>query len=185
MGCQRRRSNSKGFRRWRSGRSPATALLRKIRGILHISLYKPSYYIKNLNKLSSQSGFTKMDSEGNFLDQNPSLNSPNFYDPAICGIGFLLGQRSSSNPSAMLAALLCKRTKLHEELRSIEKQVHDLFGLRENLYICMNFLSRGLICVFFLQLYDMETGYLQDPSQCGNVLKGFEGFLSSSKSTTL
>ncbi|KAL0383620.1 UNVERIFIED_CONTAM: protein root UVB sensitive 2, chloroplastic [Sesamum calycinum] len=56
----------------------------------------------------------------------------------------------------MLAALLCKRAKLHEELRNIEKQV-----------------------------YDMETSYLQDPSQCGNVLKGFEGFLSSSKSTTL
>lgn len=31
----------------------------------------------------------------------------------------------------------------------------------------------------------METSYLQDPSQCGNVLKGFEGFLSTSKSTTL
>lgn len=31
----------------------------------------------------------------------------------------------------------------------------------------------------------METIYLQDPSQCGNVLKGFEGFLSSSKSTAL
>ncbi|XP_059660359.1 uncharacterized protein LOC132306803 [Cornus florida] len=66
------------------------------------------------------------------------------------------GQRTSSNPSAMLAALLSKRAKLHEELRSIEKQV-----------------------------YDMETSYLQDPSQCGNVLKGFEGFLSSTKSTTL
>ncbi|XP_052171130.1 uncharacterized protein LOC127787231 [Diospyros lotus] len=66
------------------------------------------------------------------------------------------GQRSASSPSAMLAALLCKRAKLHEELRSIEKQV-----------------------------YDMETSYLQDPSQSGNVLKGFEGFLSSSKSTTL
>lgn len=66
------------------------------------------------------------------------------------------GQRNSSNPSAMLAALLCKRAKLHEDLRIIEKQV-----------------------------YDMETSYLQDPSQCGNVLKGYEGFLSSSKSTTL
>ncbi|KAK6141638.1 hypothetical protein DH2020_024611 [Rehmannia glutinosa] len=66
------------------------------------------------------------------------------------------GQRTTSNPSAMLAALLCKRAKLHEELRNIEKQV-----------------------------YDMETSYLQDPSQCGNVLKGFEGFLSSSKNTTL
>lgn len=38
---------------------------------------------------------------------------------------------------------------------------------------------------FQIQVYDMETGYLQDPSQCGNVLKGFEGFLSSSKSTAL
>ncbi|ESR57085.1 hypothetical protein CICLE_v100236602mg, partial [Citrus x clementina] len=34
-------------------------------------------------------------------------------------------------------------------------------------------------------VYDMETSYLQDPSQCGNVLKGFEGFLSSSKNTAL
>ncbi|XP_065873200.1 uncharacterized protein [Euphorbia lathyris] len=33
-------------------------------------------------------------------------------------------------------------------------------------------------------VYDMETNYLQDPSQCGNVLKGFEGFLSSSKNTS-
>ncbi|XP_075482313.1 uncharacterized protein LOC142522665 isoform X2 [Primulina tabacum] len=56
------------------------------------------------------------------------------------------GQRTTSNPSAMLTALLCKRAKLHEELRNIEKQ---------------------------------------DPSQCGNVLKGFEGFLSSSKNTAL
>ncbi|KAJ9169607.1 hypothetical protein P3X46_017776 [Hevea brasiliensis] len=66
------------------------------------------------------------------------------------------GQRGSSNPSAVLASLLSKRAKLHEELRNIEKQV-----------------------------YDMETNYLQDPSQCGNVLKGFEGFLSSSKNTAL
>ncbi|PSS14015.1 Chromatin modification-related protein [Actinidia chinensis var. chinensis] len=66
------------------------------------------------------------------------------------------GRRNNSSPSAMLAALLCKRAKLHEDLRNIEKQV-----------------------------YDMETSYLQDPNQCGNVLKGFEGFLSSSKSTTL
>ncbi|KAJ9696919.1 hypothetical protein PVL29_008917 [Vitis rotundifolia] len=56
----------------------------------------------------------------------------------------------------MLASLISKRAKLHEELQNIEKQ-----------------------------LYTMETGYLQDPSQCGNVLKGFEGFLSSSKSSTL
>ncbi|KAK9280889.1 hypothetical protein L1049_003780 [Liquidambar formosana] len=66
------------------------------------------------------------------------------------------GQRASSNPSAMLASLLIRRAKLHEELRNIEKQV-----------------------------YELETSYLQDPSQCGNVLKGFEGFLSSSKNTTL
>ncbi|KAK6937783.1 Chromatin modification-related protein Eaf6 [Dillenia turbinata] len=66
------------------------------------------------------------------------------------------GQRGSTNPAAAIASLLSRRAKLHEELRSIEKQV-----------------------------YDMETSYLQDPSQCGNVLKGFEGFLSSSKSTTL
>ncbi|GAB2282255.1 hypothetical protein Dimus_016805 [Dionaea muscipula] len=66
------------------------------------------------------------------------------------------GQRMSSNPSAFLASILSKRAKLHEELQGIEKQV-----------------------------YDMETSYLQDPSQCGNVLKGFEGFLSSSKNTTL
>ncbi|KAJ7977247.1 chromatin modification-related protein MEAF6-like [Quillaja saponaria] len=65
-------------------------------------------------------------------------------------------QKGISNPSAMLASLLSRRGKLHEELRNIEKQV-----------------------------YDMETSYLQDPSQCGNVLKGFEGFLSSSKHTAL
>ncbi|KAI8574412.1 hypothetical protein RHMOL_Rhmol01G0351600 [Rhododendron molle] len=79
------------------------------------------------------------------------------------------GQRHSSNPSAMLAAVLCKRAKLHEELRNIEKQLS----------------TRSLIAHLNLQVYDMETSYLQDPSQCGNVLKGFEGFLSSSKSTTL
>lgn len=66
------------------------------------------------------------------------------------------GQRGSSTPSAVLASLLIKRAKLHEELRTIEKQV-----------------------------YEMETSYLQDSGQCGNVLKGFEGFLSSTKSTTL
>lgn len=35
-----------------------------------------------------------------------------------------------------------------------------------------------------MQVYDMETSYLQDPGQCGNVLKGFEGFLSSSNKNT-
>ncbi|CAI9107643.1 OLC1v1007051C1 [Oldenlandia corymbosa var. corymbosa] len=65
------------------------------------------------------------------------------------------GQRTPSTPSAVLASLLYKRANLHEELRNIEKQV-----------------------------YDMETSYLQDPSQCGNVLKGFDGFLTN-KNTTL
>ncbi|XP_038898404.1 chromatin modification-related protein MEAF6 isoform X3 [Benincasa hispida] len=67
-----------------------------------------------------------------------------------------LGQKTATNPSAMLTGLLSRRAKLQDELRNIEKQV-----------------------------YDMETNYLQDPSQCGNVLKGFEGFLSASKSTAL
>ncbi|PWA42698.1 chromatin modification-related protein Eaf6 [Artemisia annua] len=66
------------------------------------------------------------------------------------------GQQNSVNPSALIASLLAKRAKLHEDLRTFEKQV-----------------------------YDMETAYLQDPSQCGSVLKGYEGFLSSSKSTSL
>ncbi|XP_077252880.1 chromatin modification-related protein eaf6-like [Tasmannia lanceolata] len=65
----------------------------------------------------------------------------------------LEGQRASSNPSAIFASLLSKREKLQDELRNIEKQV-----------------------------YELETSYLHDSSQCGNVLKGFEGFLSSSKS---
>ncbi|XP_016749968.2 chromatin modification-related protein MEAF6 isoform X3 [Gossypium hirsutum] len=68
---------------------------------------------------------------------------------------FFLGQRGSSTPSAMLATLLSRRAKLQEELGNIERQV-----------------------------YDMETSYLQDPGQCGNVLKGFEGFLSSSNKNT-
>ncbi|BBN03009.1 chromatin modification-related protein EAF6 [Marchantia polymorpha subsp. ruderalis] len=61
------------------------------------------------------------------------------------------GQRNG-NPQAALAVLLSKREKLNEELKSVEKQV-----------------------------YDMETTYLHDSSQCGSVLKGFEAYLSSSK----
>ncbi|XP_056170970.1 chromatin modification-related protein eaf6 isoform X3 [Syzygium oleosum] len=79
------------------------------------------------------------------------------------------GQRLPSNPPAMLSSLLGKRAKLHEELRSIEKQVLHLSA-------CPS---------LFKPVYEMETSYLQDPSQCGNVLKGFEGFLSASKSTAL
>ncbi|OMO95464.1 Histone H4 acetyltransferase, NuA4 complex, Eaf6 [Corchorus olitorius] len=65
-----------------------------------------------------------------------------------------LGQRGTANPAAMLASLMTKREKLQDELRNIEKQV-----------------------------YELETNYLQDSSQFGHVLKGFEGFLSSSKNT--
>ncbi|URE46011.1 Chromatin modification-related protein [Musa troglodytarum] len=66
----------------------------------------------------------------------------------------LLGQRAVSNPSAVLSALVSKRDNLQDELRVIERQI-----------------------------YDLETTYLQDSNQNGSVLKGFEGFLSSSKST--
>ncbi|KAG6668640.1 hypothetical protein CIPAW_01G185000 [Carya illinoinensis] len=65
------------------------------------------------------------------------------------------GQRGSTNPTALLQSLLSKREKLQEELRNIEKQV-----------------------------YELETSYLHDSSHFGHVLKGFEGFLSSSKNTT-
>jgi len=61
------------------------------------------------------------------------------------------GQRAS-NPQQTLALLLSKKDQLQEELRTVEKQ-----------------------------LYDLETTYLHDSSQLGNVLKGFEGFLSSTK----
>ncbi|KAB2022860.1 hypothetical protein ERO13_D07G218900v2 [Gossypium hirsutum] len=64
------------------------------------------------------------------------------------------GQRGSSTPSAMLATLLSRRAKLQEELGNIERQV-----------------------------YDMETSYLQDPGQCGNVLKARSGPGSSSLKT--
>eukprot|EP00850_Spirogloea_muscicola_P004595 SM000019S05139 [mRNA] locus=s19:1067536:1068989:- [translate_table: standard] len=33
-------------------------------------------------------------------------------------------------------------------------------------------------------VYDLETSYLHDTSQCGNVLKGFDGFLSSTKNAS-
>uniref|UniRef100_A0A453PCU4 Chromatin modification-related protein MEAF6 n=1 Tax=Aegilops tauschii subsp. strangulata TaxID=200361 RepID=A0A453PCU4_AEGTS len=61
---------------------------------------------------------------------------------------------AAPNPTAMLSALMGKRAKLQEEVRSIERQV-----------------------------YDMETTYLQESNQFGSVLKGFESFLSSSKNT--
>eukprot|EP00897_Mesotaenium_endlicherianum_P006979 jgi/Mesen1/6309/ME000325S05434 len=65
------------------------------------------------------------------------------------------GPRSSGTPVLTLAQLVAKRDKLEDELRHVEKQV-----------------------------YDLETAYLHDASQCGNVLKGFESFLSSTKSNS-
>ncbi|XWS13847.1 hypothetical protein CRYUN_Cryun36dG0073900 [Craigia yunnanensis] len=65
-----------------------------------------------------------------------------------------LGHRGSANSATMLASLMTKREKLQDELRNIEKQV-----------------------------YELETNYLQDSNHFGHVLKGFEGFLSSSKNT--
>ncbi|KAM7496093.1 hypothetical protein LguiA_020507 [Lonicera macranthoides] len=65
------------------------------------------------------------------------------------------GQKSAPSPSDIMADMLAQGAKKQEELHNIEKQ-----------------------------LYEMETSYLQDPSHCGNVLKGYEPFLSS-KSTTI
>ncbi|KAH1216539.1 hypothetical protein GmHk_13G037405 [Glycine max] len=51
------------------------------------------------------------------------------------------GQKGTVNPSAMLASLLSRRAKLHEDLRSIEKQ-----GLRDDLifvHACVQFLKRS------------------------------------------
>ncbi|KAH6757066.1 histone acetyltransferase subunit NuA4-domain protein [Perilla frutescens var. hirtella] len=67
----------------------------------------------------------------------------------------LQGLRGFNNPKAMLSSLLNKREKLQDELRSVEKQV-----------------------------YELETSYLQETMTFGNALKGFDGFLSSSKSAS-
>ncbi|CAO2832244.1 unnamed protein product [Amaranthus hypochondriacus] len=63
--------------------------------------------------------------------------------------------KKASNSGAKLASLLSKREKLQDELRNIEKKV-----------------------------FELETTYLQESNHFGHVFKGFEGFLSSSKSTT-
>ncbi|GAQ84925.1 hypothetical protein KFL_002130020 [Klebsormidium nitens] len=54
-----------------------------------------------------------------------------------------------------LTLLMQKKEKLEDELRGVEKQV-----------------------------YDLETTYLDTSSSTGNVLKGFDGFLSNSKSVS-
>ncbi|KMZ76371.1 Chromatin modification-related protein MEAF6 [Zostera marina] len=64
------------------------------------------------------------------------------------------GNRHIGNTAGILASIIRKRQKTAQELQRIEKQV-----------------------------YDMETSYLQDSTLTGNVFKGFEGFLSSSKNT--
>ncbi|KAM7279135.1 hypothetical protein ACFE04_006269 [Oxalis oulophora] len=61
---------------------------------------------------------------------------------------------STNNPSVMLASLVSNRDKLQDDLRNIEKQV-----------------------------YELESSYLQESNHIGNVLKGFEAFLSSTKIT--
>ena len=58
--------------------------------------------------------------------------------------------------STTLNAIQQRKERLDEELKQVEKQV-----------------------------YDLETTYLNDSSQHGNVIKGFEGFLSQTKSTNL
>ncbi|CAH8355368.1 unnamed protein product [Eruca vesicaria subsp. sativa] len=68
--------------------------------------------------------------------------------------------KTSQTPSISLfhanprSSLLNKREKLRQDFRCIEKQD-----------------------------YELETSYLQESSHIGNALKGFEGFLSSSKNT--
>jgi|TARA_B110000967_G_scaffold196581_1_gene227309 chromatin modification-related protein EAF6 len=57
--------------------------------------------------------------------------------------------------SSTLATLQQRKERLDEELKQVEKQV-----------------------------YDLETAYLNDSSTHGNVLKGFEGFLSQTKNTS-
>ncbi|MDA9097491.1 chromatin modification-related protein EAF6/MEAF6 [bacterium] len=57
--------------------------------------------------------------------------------------------------SSTLSTLQQRKERLDEELEQVEKQV-----------------------------YDLETHYLNDSSQYGNVLKGFEGFLSQTKNTS-
>mmetsp|Transcript_31375 Transcript_31375/g.52695 ORF Transcript_31375/g.52695 Transcript_31375/m.52695 type:complete len:120 (+) Transcript_31375:289-648(+) len=55
-----------------------------------------------------------------------------------------------------LQHLQARKERLEDELRHVEKQV-----------------------------YDLETSYLNDSSQHGNVLKGFEGFLAPTKTNSL
>lgn len=106
-----------------------------------------------------------------------------------------LGQKGSGDPGAMLTSILNKREKLRQELRSIEKQVRAN-GLasensnlkfvrfhRENQFFFWGPILKNPSVVLSQQVYELETSYLQESSHIGNALKGFEGFLSSSKSS--
>ncbi|KAE9463846.1 hypothetical protein C3L33_04241, partial [Rhododendron williamsianum] len=76
--------------------------------------------------------------------------------------GFSLGQRHSSNPSAMLAAVLCKRAKLHEELRNIEKQVIS--------FLNQSFLIQ-IMCIYVVDFLESVSMDLQKTSSKGNPIK--------------
>ncbi|MBA0824863.1 hypothetical protein Goarm_021501, partial [Gossypium armourianum] len=74
-----------------------------------------------------------------------------------------LRHKSLGNPTAILSFLMNKKEKLQDELCNIKKQV---------------------IFILLLQVFELETNYLQDSSHFRHVLKGPEGFLSSSNNTT-
>ncbi|KAG0484232.1 hypothetical protein HPP92_008311 [Vanilla planifolia] len=63
------------------------------------------------------------------------------------------GEDGMARSAIMLVAAMNKRKQFQDELQSIERQI-----------------------------YELETGYLQDSNHCGSVLKGFEGYMSSTKS---
>ena len=68
---------------------------------------------------------------------------------------FRADRREIVDMSSTRAVLQQRKERLDEELKQVEKQV-----------------------------YDLETTYLNESSQYGNVLKGFEGFPSQTKNTS-
>ena len=71
------------------------------------------------NRLKSGNGYLRVEF------QRPPISGKG-KSCAICGFlsqKMSLGQKSSTDPGAMLTSLLNKREKLRQELRSIEKQV--------------------------------------------------------------
>lgn len=57
----------------------------------------------------------------------------------------------------------------------------EIFVSRVSLFLLL--FCSGSVCLFFSQVYELETSYLQETTTFGNALKGFDGFLSSSKNT--